>query len=186
MEESGFVIDQTNKSIKHTDEEAEDQGEAEVIEEDFIKFNFNEPIIENLRKEANECFQEEKFLAAICLSRKLAEVLVTRIMEVVLPKNGTDGSYNEDNHNLWFDKEWGRSHFFEKILNNLKDNNQEFAEDKDVILLICERLNIFKKFANKAIHRDYVHPDTMKEIQNTNIDKTFNLIGKVYRKYCNP
>ena len=107
-------------------------------------------------------------------------------MEVVFPKIGTNGVYNEDNHDLWFDREWGRNLFFEKLLNNLMENSNLFIDDKNLILQICDRLKIFKTFANNAVHRDYVHPDTMEEIQNTNIDKTFNLIGKIYRKYCNP
>src|SRR5262249_41662132 len=99
-------------------EEVEEYSDSSA---DFLPYSFGDIFLDYMRKEANECFQQKHYLATMFLSRKIAETILSRVMEIVFPKIVT-GTYNETNHVLWYDKNRGRSHGFGVILENLKIN----------------------------------------------------------------
>lgn len=178
LEKSGITIDNERGEII--------EEEIIITGEDFINYNFSEPLIEDLKKEINECYQRGNFLATTCLCRKLSEVLLIRIAEKIFPKRNQDGIYIEENHRIWYYRDKGRYQSFERLLENIEEKISSFDEDKEIISEIFARLRIFKEYANKAIHYDFVHPDSVKELKDTNIDKTLNLLGRCFKKYCNP
>jgi len=177
LDESGITVDNERGEII--------EEEIIITSEDFISYNFAEPLIENLKKEINDCYRSGNFLATTCLCRKLSEILLIRIAEKIFPKRDQNGIYIEDNHRIWYYREKGRYQSFERLMENMEEKISSFDEDKEIMSEIFSRLKIFKDYANKAVHYDFVHPESISELTNTNIDKTLNMLGKCFRKYCN-
>jgi len=136
-------------------EQSEDEDKEIQDGPDFLKYNFNDPFLEYIKKEINENYKDGRYLSVMILSRKLIECLIIRIFEVVFIKNNSDGTYNDHNHSLWFDKTKGRFHDLDRLLDNLKDSSTAFDEDKDLVEETCSLIKPLKNEMNKVVHRDY-------------------------------
>jgi len=175
---SGVKLDVEKKKLSSSEDE-EDFGGP-----DFLPYTFNDLFLDYIRKEINESHKNGQLLATIILSRKLLEILIVRIFEVVFPKVKT-GVYSEDSHKLWYDKKRKRYHFLETLLENLKLNAIEFHEDEDLIIETVNTIDKIRIEANKCVHRDYKIPDEQ-YIKTLKIESAAVSIRKIYKKYCNP
>lgn len=61
---------------------------------DFLKYNFNDPFLDYIKKEINETYHNGHYLAVMVLSRKLIECLIKRIFEIVFRKHDERGVYH--------------------------------------------------------------------------------------------
>ncbi len=123
----GVNIDNANKKLLVDDKEEDFWGP------DFLPYDFSDLFLDYIRKEINESYNNGQLLAVIVLSRKLLEMIVIRIFEVVFPKI-SNGNHNESNHELWYDKSRGRHQGFEILLKNLKLKSNDFQEDKELVV----------------------------------------------------
>lgn len=151
--------------------------------EEFFSYPFGEPFLDYIRKELNECYKNQNYLAVMFLSRKLLETLFIRIFEVTFPKI-SQGHYNELNHDLWFNKNKNRYHDFDKLIENLILKKMSFHEDAELIEEICNKVKPFKDETNKCVHRDYKVPD-VDYVNSWKPSEILSLTRKVYKKYCN-
>jgi hypothetical protein len=175
---AGVVIDTQNQNLSTTEDE-EDFGGP-----DFLPYEFNDLFLDYIRKEINESYNNGQLLAVMMLSRKLLEALIIRIAEVALPKM-INGKYNQDNHDLWYNKSHNRYHGLETLLVNLKEKSAEFDEDKDLMEQVCDEVDFIRNEANKCVHRDYKIPDES-YLKTLKIESTIVSVRKIYKKYCNP
>lgn len=181
IKETGLNIDDSKNKIVLIDTETE----KSIDNSDFLQCNFNDQLLNYIKKEINESYNSGHFLAVMVLSRKLAECLVVRVFEVVFRKQDENGVYNVNNHSLWFNTTKNRIHDLDTLLENLKDNSPSFHEDKDFVEEMCSKIKPFKNEINKVIHRDYVIPNK-DSVDKWEISILFDKLGKLYRKYCNP
>jgi len=181
LKQAGLEIDDSNNKIIPR------ESEAGKIQEkpDFLRYNFNDPFLDYIRKEINENYNNTQYLAVMVLSRKMAECIIIRIFEVVFRKHDSSGVYNEPNHFLWFDKSKNRFQNFGTLLINLKNNSSSFDEDRDFVEEICTLIKPFKDEMNRIVHYDYKIP-TKDHVEQWDIPDIFNRLGKLYKKYCNP
>jgi hypothetical protein len=150
--------------------------------QDFLAYSFNDPFLDYIRKEANDSYQQKHFLSVMFLSRKILEVCIVRLFEVVFPKI-VRGNYNADNHSLWFDTKRNSFRSFDSLLDNLKVNAAAFHEDKDLVLQLCALVKPFKDETNSCVHDDYKIPDPT-YLSSWRIDYLISLARKLYLKYC--
>lgn len=178
IEQAGFIISNVNKEIYPKDDVIPNLRRQELIEVDF-----NDPFLNHIKKEINECYIEEHYLAVMILSRKLAECLIIRLMERVFPKN-QNNTYNSQNHSLLCDI--GKNyhiHNLSVLLENIKDNSAAFQEDEDLVKDTYSLVKPFKNETNKIVHKDYKNP--IKEtVDMWDISRMMNMLWKLYRKYC--
>lgn len=175
---AGIKIDNEEQKLSFTDE-----AETEKTP-DFVLSAFGDAFIDYIRKELNESYASGRLLSVMFLSRKLLEVVSVRIMEVVFPKL-VNKDYNEVNHALWYDKNRGKYHDFEILLENLKKNAMAFHEDKDLVLEFVALVKPFKNETNACVHNDYKIPDQA-YIRQWKIPYLVEVSRKLFRKYCNP
>lgn len=181
FKETGLSIDDSKNKIILIEAETE----KSIDNLDFLQCNFNDQLLNYIKKEINEGYNSGHFLAVMVLSRKLAECLIVRVFEVVFRKQDENGVYNGNNHSLWFDTTKKRIHDFDTLLENLKDNSSAFHEDKDFVEELYSKIKPFKNEANRVIHRDYVIPNK-DSVSKWEVPILFDKLGKLYRKYCNP
>jgi hypothetical protein len=151
---------------------------------DFLPDSFGDIFLDYIRKEINECYKNGWYLSVMFLSRKILEVTVVRIFEVVFPKL-KNRIYSPDNHQLWYDVNHGRYHNFETLLDNLKLKAKDFDEDCDLVLEFITVVRPFKDESNKHVHYDYKIPDEQ-YLNQWRIPKIVGLARRLFRKYCNP
>jgi hypothetical protein len=94
---AGVAVDSNAKTLAHT--EIEEQAENG----DYLGVVFADPFIDHIREETNAAYTAQHYLSVSFLSRKIVEVVITRLCEVVFPKIDAAGSYSESNHDLWCD-----------------------------------------------------------------------------------
>lgn len=170
-----------NKNTKKLDYEEELEAPAT---DDFLPNNFGDIFLDYIRKEINETYKSRNYLSVMFLSRKVLEVIIIRVFELVFPKI-LDRQYSAENHRLWYDKRNARYHNFETLLLNLKQNASRFDEDKDLIIQLVEYITPLKNATNECVHRDYKIPDAT-YVSQWKIPYVIGLANKVFRKYCNP
>ena len=175
---AGVEIDASEKKLKYEEEE------YIPSQDDFLPHTFNDPFLDYLRKEVNESYQKGLFLSVMFLNRKILEVILTRIFEVVFPKIAS-GKYSATNHSLWFDVNKNSYQNFGILLDNLKTNVADFHEDKDLILEWHSLVKPFKNETNSCVHDDYKIPDET-YVKSWRIQHIINIGRKLFRKYCNP
>lgn len=158
--------------------------EQHPIAADFLPESFGGIFLDYIRKEINECQKAGLYLATMFLARKMLETIIVRVFEVVFPKL-VNRQYERGNHELWYDLEKGRTHNFDRLLENLKSHATAFHEDKDLILEMVSLIKPFKDETNKYVHYDYKIPDAA-YINQWRIPKLVALARKMFRKYCNP
>ncbi|HYX10061.1 MAG TPA: hypothetical protein VE912_25260 [Bacteroidales bacterium] len=175
---SDIKIDSKSETLIFTDMEYMPGGE------DLLPYSFNDPFLDYIRKEINESYQGRLFLSTMFLSRKLLEVIFTRVLEVVFPKI-KDGKYSDSNHNIWYNK--GRNGYrnFGELIDGARKNSISFFEDKDLIEELCSYVKPFKDETNSNVHDDYKIPDE-NYIAQWKVAHIVNIARKVFRKYCNP
>jgi hypothetical protein len=181
IKRAGLEIDNSKNKIIRTDIEIEQAYDTQ----DFLKYSFNDPFLDYIRKEINESHNSGLYLAAMILSRKLAECLVVRVFEVVFKERDERGAYNEHYHSLWYDKTRSRVHNLDTLIDNLKDNSTSFYDSKDLVEEVCLLVKPFKNEINKIVHRDYKIPNK-EEVDKWDIPGLFNKLRRLYIKYCNP
>ncbi len=152
---------------------------------DFLIYDFNDYFLDYIKKEINEAYNEGHYLAVMILSRKLIECVIFRICEVVFNEKDANGTYNRDNHILWFNLSEGRNLGLDKVLDNLKDNSSRFYGYKDLVEEICLLTRPLKNRINKMVHRDYIIP-TKEIVDDEDIPGLCNKLRRLYGKYCNP
>jgi len=150
---------------------------------DFLRYNFNDPFLDYIKKEINETYHNRHYLAVMVLIRKLIECLAVRICEVVFRKYDGKG-YNSQNHSLWFNKTKNRVHDLDVLLENLRTNSAYFHEDKDFVGELCALIKPLKNEINRIVHRDYKIPN-YEDVNKWDIPKLLNKLRRLYRKYCN-
>jgi hypothetical protein len=171
-------IDRANKKLEY-------QEEFHVVSQgDFLPSDLRDMFLDYIRKEINECYINGQYLSVMFLSRKILEVIVIRVFEVVFPKI-VNHQYSEANHKLWYDSRHARYHDFEVLLGNLKNNAIAFQEDKDMIIQLVESIKPLKNATNECVHRDYRIPD-IDYISQWKIPYVISLGTRVFRKYCRP
>jgi hypothetical protein len=173
---AGITINYGKEQLDYKEEE-----EKPIIGE-FISDRFGDTFLDYIRKEVNECYQNKNFLAVMFLSRKILEVVVVRVFEIVCPKI-VDKQYCEDNHKLWYDLRHGKYHNFETLLDNLKKNSSKFHEDKELIIEFINHIKPLKNETNECIHRDYKMPDVI-YISQWKIPYVMAIARKIFHKYC--
>jgi hypothetical protein len=151
---------------------------------DFLPDGFGDTFLDYIRKEINECYKNGWYLSVMFLSRKILEVIVVRIFEVVFPKL-KNKTYSPENHSLWFDTKHNRYHGFDTLLDNLSDHAKDFQEDEELISDFVSLVRPFKNESNKYVHFDYKTPDEQYIVQ-WKIPKIVGMARKLFRKYCNP
>lgn len=171
-------IDTDHKKISVDDQEEYFEGP------DFLPYDFNDLFLDYIRKEINESYINGQLLAVTILSRKLLEVLVIRIFEVVFSKM-VNGTYSEGQHKLWYDKDRARHHGLDLLLQNLSSNSTGFHEDKELVEQVCKAIEKVRREANKCVHRDYQIP-TEKYLKSLKIEYAVVSARKLFKKYCNP
>ncbi len=176
---AGIIIDDENKKLIF-----KEKDEKTFAGPDFLPYSFNDMFLDYIRKEVNECYNEDCLLAVMMLSRKILEVLFVNILQTVFPKI-VSGKYSEDNHFVWYDKKHNRHHDFSVLIKNTKDRSSKFAEDKDLIEDICLLVKPLKDETNLCVHRDYKIPDET-YLRSWKIPIIISLVRKIYKKYCNP
>jgi len=175
----GITFDEKNKKLIC---DFEKENETNIL--DFLPHDFYDMFLDYIRKEINECYKGEQFLAVMILSRKLLEAMFIRILMSVFPKI-VNQVYSEENHFIWYYKKYNRYHSFDKLIENTKDNADKFQEDRDLIIEICSLVKPFKDETNLYVHYDYKIPDE-KYLKEWRVDRIVEMVRKVYRKYCNP
>lgn len=175
---SEVVIDSAHKKLVYEDE-ADSKDES-----DFLPYAFNDPFLDYLRKEINEGYRNNLYLSVMFLSRKVLEVVFIRVMETVFPKL-SNGKYNEQNHELWFDRKHNGYRNFGELIINLKDNASAFQEDRQLVLDLCALVKPFKDETNSCVHDDYKIPDAS-YVRDWRASQIVTLSRKMFRKYCNP
>ena len=178
IEQAGFIINNANKEIYPKDDVIPNLRRQELIEVDF-----NDPFLNHIKKEINECYIEEHYLAVMILSRKLAECLIIRLMERVFPKN-QNNTYNSQNHSLLCDI--GKNyhiHDLSVLLENIKDNSAAFQEDEDLVKDTYSLVKPFKNETNKMVHKDYKNP-IKENVDIWDISRMMGMLWKLYKKYC--
>ena len=175
---SDVKIDWENKKLQFKDKEHLPSSD------DLLPYAFNDPFLDYIRKEINESYERRLYLSVMFLSRKLLEVVFVRVLEIVFPKI-KNGSYAEENHNLWYDKHHNSYRGFSELIENMKKNASLFHEDKDLILELCTYVKPFKDETNSNVHDDYKIPNE-NYIAQWKVSYIINLARKVFRKYCNP
>lgn len=178
IELADVKIDEGKKTLLYEEEE------QITIPEDFLSHSFNDHFLDYIRKEANENYQQERYLSVMFLSRKILEVLCVRILEVVFPKI-ENAQYIEANHELWFNKSRNSNQNFGVLVDNLKNGAAAFDEDKNLVLLFCSLVKPFKDETNTCVHNDFKIPD-ITYVKSWKIDYIISLARKLYKKYCNP
>jgi hypothetical protein len=153
-------------------------------EKDFLANGFGDIFLDYIRKEINECHKNGLYLSVMFLSRKILEVIVVRIFEVVFPKL-QNRTYSPENHALWFDTNHNKYHSFDTLLDNLIDHAKDFHEDSELISDFVSLVRPFKKESNQHVHFDYKTPDEL-YISQWKIPKIIGMARKLFRKYCNP
>lgn len=172
-----------DESQKLTYQEEEEATEA-FSGFDFLPYGFQDMFLDYIRKEINECYKGGQFLAVMILSRKLLESLFIRILQSVFPKIA-NGQYSEKNHFIWYNQFFNGYHSFNKLIENMKNNSFEFKEDKDLIESMCSKVKPFKNETNLFVHQDYKIPDES-YVKSWKVASIVALVGKAYKKYCNP
>lgn len=178
IQSEGIFIDFSKKSVAFR----EDILPSQEIK-DFIEVSFSDPFLDPVRKEINECYAEEHYIAVMLLSRKLAECLIVRIIENVFPKRDVNGQYSSLNHSLLYNVPSGRIHDLSVLLESLKNNASAFHEDKLLVEDMCTAAKPFKNNANHVAHRDHKNPNK-DSINEQNISNIINLLWRLYKKYC--
>lgn len=171
-------IDYNNKRLLYKDKEYEPSTN------DLLPYFFNDPFLDYISREINDGYQRGLYLSVMFLSRKLLEVILVRLFEVVFPKI-VDNEYNSDNHNLWFDVKKNSHRNFDALLDNLKVKATAFHEDKDLILELCSSIKPFKDETNACVHKDYKIPNST-YVNSWRIEHLINMARRLYKKYCNP
>ncbi|MEK7637446.1 MAG: hypothetical protein AAB402_03635 [Patescibacteria group bacterium] len=158
--------------------------EEDFVGPDYLPYDFNDLFLDYIRKEINESYLNGQLLAVIILSRKLLEALVVRICEIVFPKI-VNGSYNQGNHEIWYDKNKGRYRGLELLLSNIRSKSTDFHEDKELLEQVCDDIEQIRVEANKFVHKDYKIPseDYLKSLK---VESAVVTTRKLYKKYCNP
>lgn len=167
-------------SLKLTFPEVEQPAERK----DYLPDGFGDIFLDYIRKEINEAYKSGWYLSVMFLSRKILEVTVVRVFEVVFPKL-KNKTYCPENHQLWYDINHGRYHNFETLLDNLKLKAKDFHEDEGLVLEFISLVRPFKDESNKHVHFDYKIPDEQ-YINQWKIPKIVGLARRLFRKYCNP
>ncbi len=175
---AGVKINWVKEKLYYDDKDYSPSGE------DFLPYQFNDPFLDYIRKEINESYERRLFLSVMFLSRKLLEVIFTRILEVVFPKI-KNGTYCEENHNLWFDKNRNSYRGFGELIENTKMNSLSFHEDKNLIEELCTYVKPYKDETNSNVHADYKIPDE-NYISQWKVAYIVNMARKLFKKYCNP
>jgi len=158
--------------------------ELPVEKKDYLPDGFGDIFLDYIRKEINEAYKNGWYLSVMFLSRKILEVTVVRVFEVVFPKL-KNKNYSSDNHGLWYDTARGRYHNFETLLDNLKLKAKDFQEDEGLVIEFITLVRPFKDESNKNVHFDYKIPDEQ-YINQWRIPKIVGLARRLFRKYCNP
>lgn len=175
---SGIKIERKSQKLIFNDVEYEPTGD------DFLPYQFNDPFLDYIRKEINESYKGRLFLSTMFLSRKMLEVIFTRVLEIVFPKL-VNGKYSESNHNIWYNKNRNGYRDFGELIENAKNNSKSFHEDKDLIEELCVFVKPFKDETNSNVHNDYKIPDE-NYINQWKTSHIINLARKIFKKYCNP
>lgn len=178
--ESGFKIDFEKHVIL-----SPENAFSTSANSDLIPLNFNDVFLDHLTREINECYHHGHYIAAMVLSRKLAECLILRLLQRVFWKINPDGTPNNANYLLWADVSTGRVHRFDLLLKNLRDHAKAFKGDEEIIKEICSRVTLFKNETNGIIHKDYKTPKKG-DVDAWDIQGMFSLLRKVFGNYCNP
>ncbi len=176
---SGVKSDFKNQTLFY-----EESQEEEPASGDFVSLQFGDVFIDYIRKELNESYASGLMLSAMFLARKILEVVCVRVLEVVFPKL-VNKEYNEENHEIWYDKRHGKYHNFEVLLDNLKDNSGSFHEDRELIKEFVSLVKPFKNETNACVHKDYKMPDESYTKQ-WKIPYILSFAGRLFKKYCNP
>ena len=175
---SGIKIEKKSNKLIFDDVDFTPTGD------DFLPYQFNDPFLDYIRKEINESYKGRLFLSTMILSRKMIEVIFTRVLEIVFPKL-VNGKYSEYNHNIWYNKKRNSYRDFGELIDNTKINSRFFHEDKELIEELCAFVKPFKDETNSNVHNDYKIPDE-NYISQWKASHIINLARKVYKKYCNP
>jgi hypothetical protein len=175
---AGVHIDRSTKQLAFPDIEYPSD------KRDFLSDGFGDLFLDYIRKEINECYENGWYLSVMFLSRKILEVVVVRIFEVVFPKL-KNKVYCPENHSLWFDTSHNRYHGFDTLLDNLSEHSKDFHEDSELIMDFVSLVRPFKNESNKHVHFDYKTPDEQ-YINQWKIPKVVGMARKLFRKYCNP
>jgi hypothetical protein len=153
-------------------------------EADFLQYPFGDPFLDHMRREINQAYLIGLYLSVMFLSRKILETSFIRLFEVVFPKI-SNGVYDAQNHELWFDKNKNSHRGFGYLIDNLKQNARAFHEDKDLVLELCTLVKPFKDETNSCVHYDYKTPNA-DYVQQWKIPYVIDLARKLFKKYCNP
>ena len=81
-----------------------EEPQEESVSGDLLSLQFGDVFIDYIRKELNESYAAGLMLSSMFLARKILEVVCVRVLEVVFPKL-VNKEYNEENHDIWYDKE---------------------------------------------------------------------------------
>lgn len=124
----------------------------------LIVYNFNDPFLDYIRKEINECFERENNLATLMLSRKLIECLIVRIYELYFPKWNKDRETIEENINLYLTPNRDRPLNLSVLVENLINKSDVFMDDRKMLIDTCNKIKSILKELNRMVHRDYKNP----------------------------
>lgn len=171
----------THGRLEHQEDEVSTQTSGE---RDFFAYSFTDPYLDYLCKELNEAHAGGLYLSVMFVNRKILEVVIIRIMEVVFSKF-VNSTYTEANHLLWYDLGKNRYQNFEKLLDNLKSHAADFHEDRDLVKDFCVQIKPIKDEANAHVHRDYKVPNA-DYVSQWRLPDTLSLARKLFKKYCNP
>lgn len=151
---------------------------------EFELESFGDPFLDHIRTEANKAHAAALYLSVMFAARKLVEVIVVRLLEIVFPKI-VNKVYSDTNHDLWYDKRRGTFKDLDALLTVLHDRAESFHEDRELILEFVSLARPLKNETNACVHRDYRTPDKQ-YVASWKIPHTIRLGRKLFRKYCNP
>lgn len=175
---SDVEIDAENKKLTLA------EPTEETVSEDFLPHRFYDPFLDYIRKEINESYNANLYLAVMFLTRKILESVFVRVAEVVFPKTQS-GEYNADNHAIWYDTKRGSYRGFDRLIDALQENAAAFHEDDKLVEELCGLVRPLKNETNVCVHADYKIPDAQ-YIRQWRVPHVVGLARKVFRKYCNP
>lgn len=175
---AGVAVDNAAKRLVQSPIESLDPTPS------YLAVVFSDPFIDHIREETNGAYASQHFLSVSFLARKLLEVVVIRLFEVVFPKIAS-GNYSESNHDLWYDKARGQYRGFGELLDNLNQNAASFHEDKDLVITFVGLVQPLRKATNVCVHVDYARPDA-DYLRTYRVPYIVELSHRLFRKYCNP
>ncbi len=175
---AGVLNDETIRRLSYVDPGVDDADAA------YIAVVFGDAFLDHIREEANSAYDAKHFLSVSFLTRKIIEVSLIRLCEVVFPKI-TSGAYSESNHDIWYDKVKGQYRGLAQLLDNVSDNAAAFHEDADLVKTFVGLVKPLRRATNAVVHFDYVRPDSS-YLRDYRVPYVLELAHRLFRKYCNP